>query len=438
MTDDEKRLQAQLAPLGLPDDLVEIALKDAPALAPEALARIRKRTLDRAAGGDRVPVQRKPRRLAVWAAAAALALVAVGTTAVVGPDQVWARFMQYVPGFGTRDAGEATLAAERPVRVEEGGKWVEVRGLMAGEQGISVRVATHGVPLSLANVLLEAGGTQVPMTSGHYSTGGGQDYEGWLWTPENNLSTDLRSVAVLVRDGTREWRIPLALVPGSQLVAIEQFGPSATVSRYRLAARLTAYENRTALTVLTGAPAGEMVIELGRNFPDMAADRPLTLSAPGWEREPGSRGDTLDETWEFETDSLPAGAESVRLTVPAVEVRQTGQAKVRLPVATGDVNQTVQVGDWPVTITRTEDLGGGSLKLWFDLGPAGTRYLTGLGLVKQGGREVSRSWKVDEVHGQMEWMVIDLKPGAKSVMLTLGEPHIVVEGPWVIDLPVSQ
>lgn len=432
MTAEEKDLQEQLAPLGLPDDLDGVVLQRGPAPDPQAVERIRQMTLARVTA----PPANKPRRAAIWAAAAALVLISLGITATVGPAQVWARFLNYVPGFGAREHSEVTLAAARPVRVDQSGRWVEVRGLMADNRGISLRLTTMGVPIDFERVSLETpDGKSLVLRSGNYSTGG-QNYDGWFWLQDGRLDPTARSVTVVVR-GDPDWRIPLDLVPGSELQALDQFGPTATVQGYRLAARLHSYADRSDLTVLSAGPDGTRVIGLGRSFRDLPANRPLTLSAPGWDSEPSSRGGTALELWHYEAGPVPGGVESVRLTVPAIEVQVQGKGRVTLDVATGPVEKTVQVGDWPVRIIRTEVVGDG-LEIWVDPGPAGPQYLDSFRFERKG-MPVPGAWRVNAVSGRLEWISIPLEPGEKKrVTLTLVAPRIVVEGPWVIDVPANR
>ncbi|HLN61260.1 MAG TPA: hypothetical protein VK464_06860 [Symbiobacteriaceae bacterium] len=435
---EERELQQQMAPLGLPDDLTEVALRQGPAPDAAAVARIKARALARAAEASAPTTVRHaptPHKMRRWprALAAAAALIALTVVAVPGSRQALARFLQFVPGFGAREAGTARWAAARPVRLERNGAWVEVAGLMAGADSITVNLRTGGVPIDFQNVFVEDGaGHRIPLASGSWSTNSEHTYDGWL-TAQGSFTPGGRAVTVVI-EGAQPWRVPLNLVPGDQLLGIDQFGPTATVGDYTMAARLTAEADRSRLDVLVRSTReGARVEALGQSVPH----RPMTLSTPDWTDLPRPQEAGRSELFQFAAAPLPPGAAEATLTIPAIEVSEPGEGKVTVPAAAGPVDQTVNIGRWSLKLLRTE-VAEDQLRVYVEPGGAGPEYLWAFGELKVNGQSGSWSRYHSPETGRLVWFAFQPPQGARSVTLTLGRPQVAVTGPWTITLPVQR
>jgi len=425
--------QKRMAALGLPDDLPEVALHDAPAPDAMAVERIRRMTMAKAglvgpAGhAKKAPWTRRP---LAWGVAASLALVMFGSIAVAGPSQVWNKLLSYVPGFGATDVASVRLALAGPVRVEAGSGIIEVRGLIVSGESATLRVFTRGFRMDIDSVsLLNALGQELPRTGA--SVGASTDFsEGWF-VFTGNVGAETRSLTVKVGDVD----VPVALVPSDQLLSVGQFGPSAFVNGYEVAAQVSAYVDRTAVTLLIGgAPDGVQISGLGRK--SVTPARPVTLTAGGRTWYPDRPGGSPGSVWHLEAEPLPAGTATVTLTVPALEIYERGDATVTLKVADGPLDRIVQVGRWPLKLTRTEVVDG-NLRIHVDPGPAGSSYLAWILDVK--GKQIDHwSWQMDEETGRMLYFEVPIAKGARSVTLTLSRPEVVVEGPWTFEVPVTR
>ena len=436
---EERDLHERLAPLGLPDDLPEVALRQGPAPDAAALERIKARALARAAEASaptavsHAPTPRKMRR---WprALAAAVAVIALTVVAVPGSRQALARFLQFVPGFGAREAGAVRWAAVRPVRQERNGAWVEVAGLMAGPDGVTVNLRTAGVPIDFRTVFLEDGaGHRIPLASGSWSTNSEQTYDGWL-TAQGSFTPDGRAVTVVI-EGAQPWRVPLNLVPGDQLQGMDQFGPTATAGGYTIAARVTAEASRSRLDVLVRSTReGARVEALGQSVPR----RPMTLTTPDWTDLPRPKEAGRSELFQYEAAPLPPGANQATLTIPVIEVSEPGEGKVSLPATAGTVGQTVTIGRWSLKLLRTEQVND-ELRVYVEPGGAGgPEYLWAFDELKVNGQSDSWSRYHSPETGRLVWFAFRPPQGARSVTLTLGRPQVAVTGPWTLTLPVNR
>jgi hypothetical protein len=432
----ERKVEEHLAGIGLPDDIDDVLLARGATPDAAALERIRQMTLAKV-GAGRAPVRRRTWRQRVWAAAAAVALVAVGATVALGPAEVLARLLSYVPGLGLRDPAAVRLAAAEPVRLTRGAQWVEVRALLADEQGVTVNVYASGANLTVENAVLLDGGEAVRPKSASVATSSKPESEGWYFF-EHKLDAGVRRVGLMV-EGTDPWRLEVPLVPGDQLIPADQFGPSATANGYTIAARARPAEDRLDLSLLVqGAPAGTRVTSLGRYFGAMPATRLLEAATGGrpLTAVPGDSG-VMGELWLRSFEPVSAGS-TVTVTVPALEAEEPGEARVRLPVTEGPVNREATLGRWKLTLLRVEREEGG-IRVYVDLGPHLATSLAGFSGLEAGGRAISWGYQSDEQTGRMTWFHVPQEAlGKGSVTLTLKQPTVVIEGPWVIEVPLGE
>lgn len=455
VANEERDLQEHLAPLGLPDDLPEVALGQVPRPDAAALARIKARALARARAREGAPGQPHalavtpapgptaapnptrpavPRRRWTWAVAAALALAALTTVALPVPRQVLARFLQFVPGFGAREAGEAQWAAARPVRLERNGQWVEVQGLVAGKGTLTVRLSSLGVPLTFDNVYVEDGaGRRYALTGGSTSNNSEGDYDASLWI-RGDFAQPGRTVTVGVL-GNPDWRLTVDLVPGDQLLAVDQFGPSATVKGYTITGRLESGETLSRVNLLTrSSREGARVFNLGWS------DRPVTLTAGGAQPELRLTAHAT-ELIQFETAPMPPGVTEATLTIAAITAEEPGEALLQLPPVTGPVNRTIQLGRWSLRILRTElveESGRPHLRVFVDPGPDGPESLIAFTELREGDRLLDWSRHYDPVTQRMDSFLIEVSQGAGTLTYTIASPLVRVEGPWTLPLPVHR
>ncbi len=433
-----EQINKRLGGLGLPDDLVDVALADEPGPTPEAVERIKQRALARAMAQP-VGAPKARRRPTIWLAAAAAALLlAFG---VVGPARVIAAVQQllaYVPGFGLQERGAVQLAAEQTVREVRGDQAVEVLGLQASEQSVSVRFKTRGFVIDKEQVSLVDDSGQ-PLASGAHSlmTAYGVENiaEGWFtfaWpgNPEAKQFT-------LIIAGEPEWRVAIPVVPSAGLAGLEQFGQTVTANGYTFAGRLLAGEDQTEIVLLArGVEPGSRISRLGTYWGDLPATRMPSLQA-GDQTLPLDEDGSAGDMRRLIAGPVPAGIDRVTLSIPVMKVMERGKASIRLTVADQDLNQRMEFGEVGLTVTRTEVIDG-MLRIYADPGPRAPVIFGTYGLLELDGKPVSSSAEHDEATGLIQYFEVEIPVGAKSMTLTMHDPTIFVEGPWILDLPVER
>lgn len=432
MNSRERQLHEQLAPLGMPNDLVEVALKDEPGPSAETTARMKVKVMQRALRSQR-PARPWYRWSLVAASAAALVVFAIG------PSQVTARMqalLSFIPGFGMQKAESFLLYTPKPIQLEYRDGTVEIPGLMATSDQVSVRLVMRDYDQwgdLTRNVRLEdeAGRSlSGPSTSGvgehHY-------WEQWL-TFSGRVDPRTRTFTLVVPDGETELRIPIPVVSASDQNRLENFGPSATANGLVMSAQVQAYIDRTQvmLLLLGDFPLAE---GLGRPTPEAVEGR---LAITDRESTLIQENSGLGQLRTLRTETLPAGAGQVRLTVQSVIVAEEGGAQLTIPAAPGPVNQTVRLGRWDLTVTHTEG-NGDKLRVYLDLGPEGPVTLHGvwdISLASESGA-IWSGVSLPSENGRLSWFDLEHSQQSKTVTLQFRHPEVRFEGPWVIDVPVQ-
>lgn len=220
--------------------------------------------------------------------------------------------------------------------------------------------------------------------------------------------------------------------PGQALAALDQFGPWTTVNGYTVAARLTNEVDRSVVDLLIqGGTAGSRVSQVGRHYGELPATQLATLAAGGESQELAVVGNYGGL---HRLQGAPLDQDQATLTVPALEVAVPATAQVRLPVTSGPVGKEFTLGQWPVTIVRSE-LVDDELGLYFDLGPVEAIALIYFRPVRLNGKLIPHSMgEVDQDTGQLVYLQFPLPARAKEVTVTFGDARIMVQGPWELHL----
>ena len=146
---EENEIKKHLRSIGLPDDFAAVVLSGESKPSRDSMERIKNKTFARI-GGRPVSATRI-RRFGWLKAAAALLALALITAAWVGPAQVWAglqKALGLAPGFGLfeRDRSVVTLIASGRARVEYGGGYLEVSGILAQPEKTYINLYFNMIP----------------------------------------------------------------------------------------------------------------------------------------------------------------------------------------------------------------------------------------------------------------------------------------------------
>lgn len=138
----------------------------------------------------------------------------------------------------------------------------------------------------------------------------------------------------------------------------------------------------------------------------------------------------------------PAGSDGFQLVIPAIRIIDPGakRTKVTLPVpekGTRTINVSSEIAGFPVTFTRVERESENILRVevdpHFDYDQPRTLQNYRIFTEKGDFMPMSYSSKVNERTNAVETEWLSIEPEQKEITFYIGEPQIVVNGPWVLN-----
>lgn len=418
-----------LSSLGLPDDIVEVALSRTPA--PEAAVRTRIRSLVLARERDRrQPHHSKSRRR--WVVPL---VVGIMLLTLIGPVTGYALLARFVPGFGNVPGPEVSEALAQAVHVAGHGYSVWVTGVLANASGTYVNLTVdQSFAAPSAATIGTSDGSVYRVTQ--YWWGGGSTSEGSLaFTP---LRAPARRIT-LTLPFSPPLTVTLPLEPKSRLLGAGEFGPMARIQGVTLGARVEEAGGRTLVSILPEAtPAGTSATSVGvvNHTPLLVLPDGRSIALrPSMSINSGSVS-------EFALPALPSGTHDVTVVVPSVTVQANGTttyAQVPLPGRRDThLSQPVPAAHGNVQITAVRRIGRNQLEVTFSsrgveqLGLPGAITVNGLGVVASWTGTLTRA-------GALRTITFPISLPQRSMSLTLGmvSPSTVLIGPWRMRVPVS-
>ena len=432
-----EKLDQRLAGLGLPDDLLEVGLKDGPTPTHAAVERIRQRALAKAVARP-IPRPDRPRRSRLWILTAAVILAAIGLITAAGPGNVLAdvkRLLTVVPGLGARDPREVRLALEAPVRLERGDRWAEVRGLAITDGQATLRLTSRDVPLE-GNVFLEdATGRREPARPGPSGSAGSRSGETYYdityyFTGPFPAAPQL----TVVITGQETWRIPVTLVHAESLTTLDQFGPSALQHGYTVTASVTSAPDHSEVTILLSPPEPGARVNSLNSFPGIRWQPALRHG--NWSTT--LRSDLVEsgDLQHLKGEPIPPGVDRVTLTIPAIDILVPGEGQVELPVCNGAIGQTVRLKDWEMELERAE-VRDGQMKVWVSMGAHDSVELAAFNRLEVNGAWVPGIF-ISGSTLRLQTFEFPVPEGADTVHLTMKDLTVRLHGNWSLELPVRR
>ncbi|MDA8345149.1 MAG: hypothetical protein M0Z66_06665 [Thermaerobacter sp.] len=423
-------LDRRLQSVGLPDDLAEVALRDAPSPDAAAAARIRARVLQAAAGAEGPSTVRR-RRAWPWVAAAAIAALAIATPAGSG---FMRGLLRFVPGFGL----QATVAGERAlahtVRVATGYDTIYVTGVLASRSGTEVLFSIVG-----PDVQMPAGGVRLEDARGRVYRASTGSWAFGLGSPSIGTGgfdfpalRDPAGPVTLILPLEPTVRVVLPLVAASDLPAAAQL-PAARAHGITLAVQATRHGAEALLTLLaTRTPAGTRAIGFG------GWNRPLKLVGAGRSFALHAVPNFGGPIQAYSAPVLPPSAKSAQLVVPSVEIQLQGSVSVKIPVPPSGslaIGKSLAVGPATAHITKVQRLSGNRIRL--TLRDSGTAALADPGFLSINRAAAgAMTWTLSR-GGAIRTMTLAVPQGDWWVSLGMANPQVVVQGPWRVTVPLA-
>ncbi|MDI4649197.1 hypothetical protein [Cohnella hashimotonis] len=409
-TDDMKRLMETIP---LPDELRE-----------------RSRAGIAAAARERQRPEGRRRKRALATAAALLALLVL-SAGIANHDRVWAalrKTFQFSPGTGIVSEEETPserYVLKKPIVLNVGQGKITITGILSDKEMTYITMAGEQAPRVESLELVNEQGDvfKIPRSMSTWAAG---EWTASFWS-EGKL--DLKGAIKLRLPLQPVREVEARLDQADAAASYPELGKTASVNGLSVTAIADRVGDRARIA-LVSPPQTSFRIDsygiitaarYGSNNPLTVKDEtgtPLELSFVRGTGAPQS------EFYFPLSDRLGA---AYTMSIPEISVAYPDEVTVKLPaVTTNGLNKTFEIAGYPVTITKTERMKPGSLRIYTDLHAEGQpdRMLYNL--------DVDRSSmaKLDERTGAVAYMEFEVEPDAKSVIVTFRRPTAVLRGPW--------
>lgn len=410
-TDDLKRLMEAIP---LPDELRE---RSRAGIAAAALER-------------ELPAERRGRR-ALAIVAALLALIVLSAV-IANHDRVWAalrKTFQFSPGTGIVSEEETPserYVLKKPIVLNVGKGIITITGILSDEEMTYITMAGEQAPrVDSLELVDERGETlTVARTIGTWTTG---EWTASFWQKGKlNLKGAIKLRLPLQPAREVEARLEQADVASSYA----ELGKAATVNGLSVTAIADRVGDRARVSLVSPPQAAFRINSYGMEAPIRYGSGKQLLVKDETEMTLGlsfvrGMGAPQSELY-FPLTNRPGA--SYTMSIPEISVTYPDEVTVKLPAVTNEgLNKTFEIAGYPVTITQTERMKPGSLRIYTDLHTEGRldRMLYDLS-VDRGSMA-----KLNERTGAVEYMEFEVEPDAKSVTVTFTRPTAVLRGPWV-------
>ncbi|MDQ1913432.1 hypothetical protein RAC89_23830 [Paenibacillus sp. GD4] len=376
-----------------------------------------------------------------WAIAAACVLFlsasAIASTTNVGAEL--RKVLQFLPGLGIvteTPVDQTTLVLGKPYVHRFGASEISVDAVaVTGDQVLVQLSGSNSASAEYIQLKIEDGASYSLKFSTLTHSGswiGTYYYQGSLPVHEGS-----RITLVI---GDQEVG-PLTLIPATQGEDMSKIGSSDTQQDITITAVTTPLSDGwTKVNFLSRLPGNRRIQSYGAQ-PITPEERLLITDADGKEAEikVDHYGFLLQNEAVYRDPS--AGKQPHTLTLPSVLVVNPSAEwrKVTLPVPeTGAVviQESVTLDGFPVQFTKVErSLEGGVLievDLGFDMNK--TAALQTVKIDRRQPEDNGYSWSVHEDSLAMKSIHLPAEPKAKSITFYIGEPQVVIRGPWRIPL----
>jgi hypothetical protein len=382
---------------------------------------------------------RAPKR---WLAAVCAAVV-LSTVVITFSPNVRAelkKVLQFIPGFGYvqqySDPAQKAYVLQKPVETQgENGK-VTVDGVLI--QGARGQIALSGDQVSATtfkSVILDTdlGQFEFKQSTASWGNGGpwqaGYYYEGSI--PFNGLGNATLRLGNTVIG-------PLHLTQAKTADDLLGLGPSDFNNGIRITGVVTPLDgNHRKVNLLTQLTGQQIVDSFGKE--PITVGRQLQLT--------DGKGNTLEiikdsgfaKPRELLFDDPTGGEEYYQLMIPSIRIvdPEVPHEKVTLPVPVEgiqDIHVTLNISGFPIDFTRVERVNEKSVRVEVNTHFDATqpKTLQNYRLFNKDGIGMSYSSKVNESSRAIELEWLEVKPGQKEISFYIGEPQIVVKGPWIL------
>lgn len=410
-----------------------------------AWQRIRRRTFARLDFGEDVGLlketaYRKASRRK-WLAAACAAVILSMAFISFSPD-VRAKLkvvLQFIPGFGfvqqIEDPEQTAYVLSKPAdSIGENGK-ITVEGMLI--QGASGQIALSGDHVSAAaikNLILVTEQGQFEFKQSHSTWGSGGPWQAAYYYVGSIPYGGLKNAILRFGSTTIDQ---LHLTRAKTAEDLTGFGSSDIRSGIRITGVVTPLDGGSRKVNLLTQLSGRQTVDTYGKEP-IAEGLQLQLKDNQGRTLPIKKDIGFVKSHELLFDD-PTGADYYELVIPAIRIVDVAakHVKVTLPIpeeGAREIHISSQIAGFPVEFTRVERVNAKSVRVevntHFDADQPKT--LQNYRLFAKDGLGMSYSSKLNEGTWSVETEWLNVEPGQKEITFYVGEPQIVVKGPWIL------
>ena len=414
---------------------------------------------------------KKPKTIRnIWGTiAASLLLLTVLSTAIVGPNEAWARVkqaLQFIPGMGIVLEDDKEILeryilkspVEKEIEETNNGK-IRVEGIIVDQQQTVVTISGWNIPVNKNIVFLDKNGAEYAATGYTVSSSGGGPDNILYWKGTyvyNGYIPEAEELGIILADSNHTV-IALSLEKAQTFSSYDEMGPTDSVNDFSITA-IAAMEGEQLKINLISPSRDGMKIKAYGAHPGFGGNTITLTDTQGKEYNIDAPQSYSPPLSEFYFDLEGTEQKEFTLSIPFIEViYQEEQAEITLDIpreGSADINQIVQLADYLVVLEKVDrfsDINGDNIRIHVDVNYEEDKEKTLQAFsfdVKSSPfpwikkpTSGSSSYTIDEKTGAMKSFTINLEPDAKeikSIKLLLNDPVVVIQGPWNLDISLQQ
>ncbi|NOU98805.1 hypothetical protein [Paenibacillus planticolens] len=386
-----------------------------------------------------VPYEKASRRKWLPAACAAVILSTAFISFSPGVRAELKKALQFIPGFGFVQQSEApeetAYVLPKPVGLTGENGEITLEGVLIQGSGGQISLSGNKVSaVAVKSIILETEQGQFEFKQSNASWGGSGPWQAGYYF-DGKIPYEGLEDATLRFDNTIIGQLHLTKAKTADDLA--GFGSSDIQNGIRITSIVTPLDGSSRkVNLLAQLPGRQTVDSYGKE--PIAEGLQLQLTDDEGQSVPIKKDTGFVKPRELLFDN-PNGANHYQLAIPAIRIVDpgAGHVKVTLPVpeeGTKEIHVTSQLAGFPVDFTRVERVNADSVRFEVDthFDTNLQRTLQNYRLFTKDGVGLSYSTKLNEKTWAVESEWLDVKPGQKEITFYIGEPQIVVKGPWIL------
>lgn len=345
--------------------------------------------------------------------------------------------LQFLPGIGTvleEDNPMERYVLQKPVTVDMLGGQVMITGMVVENEMTYMTLSGNGGKRFSSIQVINDQGVEYDFVSSMASWTPDEWAETFWYQGKTELAGEIR----IVFNSNPETAVSLVLDKAETYESYQALGETEIVNDVVITAITDKVGDKARLSLVSQHHEPFRIEDYG--IFGIHEDQRLTVvDGTGKTYELEKPMGQYNPAREFFFELSDNDEEKYTLTIPEINVIYPDKFKVTLDIPAGvesaAFNETFELAGFPVTITNLERIGSDQLRVYVELAynEDSPRSLHNLRI-----EQMSHSAKRNDQTNVVEYLQFAIEPGSKKVKLTLGQPEVVIRGPWIFDLASEQ